>query len=264
MASESGQRASGSTALTVERAADVLLLFGAARGPLLGVTEIANALALSKPAVHRILASLRNKGLITVDEGTRKYSLGPAMVCLGLAYLDKLDVVRLAGPELASLSQATDETATLSVRTGWTRVYVDQVTPDREVLMAVQIGVPYPLHAGASSKAFLAFLPEAEIERYLHEPLAKVTPATRVDVPSLRTELEEIRRRGFARSEGERQPGAGSVAAPLLDHRDRPLAVISVCGPAERLAAEVDHCVERLLVVAARISARLGRVATGT
>jgi DNA-binding IclR family transcriptional regulator len=258
--SDVGRRASGNSAVTVERAADVLLLFGGPLGPVLGVTEIATALGMSKPAVHRILSSLRNKGLIEVDGETRRYSLGAALVGLGLTYLDKLDVRRVAGPELVALSRATGETATLSVRTGWTRVYVDQVTPDREVLMSVQIGVPYPLHAGASSKAFLAFLPDDEVGRYLAEPLLKVTPATVVDVQALQRELRRIRRRGFARSEGERQPGAGSVAAPVLDHSDGVLAVLSVCGPAERLAPAVDRCVEMLLAATGRISSRMGRV----
>lgn len=259
MGSEAGRRTPANASVTVERAADVLLLFGGPLGPVLGVTEIATILGMSKPAVHRILSSLRNKGLVVVDETTRRYSLGPAVVSLGLTYLDKLDVRRVAGPELTALSQETAETATLSVRTGWTRVYVDQVTPSREVLMSVRIGVPYPLHAGASSKAFLAFLSEAEVDGYLSQPLQKVTPGTVVDVWGLRKELQRIRRLGFARSAGERQEGAGSVAAPVLDRADRPLAVISVCGPAERLATEVDHCVELLLAATGRISARMGR-----
>ena len=39
---------------------------------------------------------------------------------------------------------------------GVERIYVDQVTPSREVKMTVQVGASFPLHAGSSSKAFLA------------------------------------------------------------------------------------------------------------
>ena len=259
MVSDTGRQASGNSAVTVERAADVLMLFASSPGPELGVTEIATTLGMSKAAVHRILSSLRNKGLVEVDPTSRRYSLGPVMISLGITYLNKLDVRSVAAPELTALSRATNETATLSVRTGWSRVYVDQVTPDREVLMSVQMGVPHPLHAGASSKAFLAFLPDDEVERYLEEPLRKVTPATIVDLRKLRRELRQIRERGFARSNGERQSGAGSVAAPILDYRDQPLAVVSVCGPAERMEGEVEMCVEHLLAATGRISARMGR-----
>ena len=252
------ERPKGSSTVTVERAADVLLLFSEQPTQRLGVTEIANALGLSKAAVHRILSSLKNKGIVELDPVSHRYALGPVVVSLGLTYLNKLDVRKVAAPELVELSRSTNETATLSIRTGRSRVYVDQVTPDREVLMMVQIGVSYPLHAGASSKAFLAFLPQEEIDVYLSEPLPKLTPITQTDPKVLRRELDHIRQVGYATSLGERQPGAGSVAAPVLDYRGVPLAVISVCGPSERMAGEVNECASALLETTKKVSAKMG------
>ncbi len=249
----------GQAIATVERAVEVLMHFTETPSPTLGVTEIAEALGMSKAAVHRILASLRVRGLIELDLVTRRYSLGVGSMRLGLAYLDRLDIRRIAAPELVALSQRTDETATLSIRTGWTRIYVDQVTPAREVIMSVSLGVPYPLHAGGSSKAFLAFLTEEEIENYLsRRPLEPLTGETIADVTKLREELAAIRERGWARSFGERMAGAASVAAPVFDHHGRPVAVISVCGPQERFRDEVDACVESLLEVTARLSGQMG------
>lgn len=246
------------TVATVERAADVLLHFARVDRHTLGVTEIAKDLGMSKAAVHRILSSLVSRGLVQLDSATRRYALGPMSMTLGLTYLARLDVRRMAMPELHRLSAQTNETATLSVRTGDSRVYVDQVTPSREVIMSVSVGVPFPLHAGGSSKAFLAFLDAAEIDAYLGERLARLTPNTVTDVAALRRELRQIRSRGWARSTAERQPGAASVAAPVLDHEGRPVAVISVCGPAERFASEVDTCVARLLEVTHELSQRMG------
>ncbi|GGT16895.1 IclR family transcriptional regulator [Nonomuraea spiralis] len=249
------------TVATVERAADVLVLFADPEARTLGVTEIAEKLALSKAAVHRILASLRLRGLIELDEETRRYSLGLTAMRLGLAYLDRLDVRRLSAPELVSLSRTLSETATLSVRTGHTRVYVDQVTPSREVIMSVTLGVPYPLHAGASSKAFLAFLTEAEIDDYFKTvPLARLTERTLVHEDVLRKDLAAIRRRGYAKSSAERQPGSASVAAPVFDHHGSPAAVISVCGPQERFRGEEKRAAEALLETTARLSAQMGHM----
>jgi IclR family acetate operon transcriptional repressor len=250
--------ASSNTAATVERAADILLLFANSPSPQLGVTEIANSVGMSKSAVHRILSAFRSRSLLEFDPVSRKYALGPACLGLGPKYLGTLDIRRVAADELASLSRETNETATLSVRVGDRRVYVDQVTPHREVLMSVQLGLAHPLHAGSSSKAFLAFLPPEEIDRYLAGNLESVTDRTVTDVDELRKELEIIRERGWSRSTGERQPGSGSVAAPVFDRQRFPLAVVSVCGPAERLSGEVDMCVGHLLAATARISARLG------
>jgi IclR family transcriptional regulator, acetate operon repressor len=249
----------GQTIATVERAADVLLHFSEADQATLGVTEVADALGLSKAAVHRILASLRTRGLIELDELTRRYFLGVGAMKLGLAYLDRIDLRRIAHPELVALSKRTAETATLSVRSGWTRFYVDQVTPPREVIMSVRLGTPYPLHAGSSSKAFLAFLSDDEIDAYLTQPeLARLTPDTVTDRAKLRREITQIRRRKYAQSYAERQPGAASVAAPVLDHRGLPQGVVSVCGPIERFRREAEASANALLDVVRRLSARLG------
>ncbi|WP_166140143.1 IclR family transcriptional regulator [Nocardioides ochotonae] len=252
----------GATIATVERAADVLLHLAADPRADHGVTEVAEAMGLSKSAVHRVLSSLRRGGLVELDEHTRRYSLGAGALRLGLSYLDRIDVRRLARPVLEDLSERTGETATLSVLLGERdRIYVDQVTPEREVIMSVSLGEPYSLHAGASSRVFLAFLPDAQRERYLAGPLTSARGATVVDDAGLREELARVRAQGWARSAGERQDGAASVAAPVLRHDGTPAAVISVCGPASRFAAELDHCRELLLEATRSLSTGLGWVA---
>lgn len=251
----------GQTIATVERAADVLVLFVQAQVPTLGVTQIANSLSLSKAAVHRILASLRSRDLIEFDSQTRRYRLGSMALSLGLSYLSRVDVRYLAQEELADLSEVTSETATLSVRNGNHRYYIDQVRPHREIAMSVQLGVPYPLHAGSSSKAFLAFLPEMEAEQYLAGSLDKVTKQTMTSAASIRRDLVKIRTLGYATSIGERQSGAASVAAPVFDHDGKVVAVLSVCGPAERFEGEVTDVVPALLAATARVSTRMGYTA---
>lgn len=246
------------TILAIERATDVLALFAESDEATLGVTEIAQALGLSKAVVYRILSSFRAKGFVELDEASRRYSLGPRALHLGLAYLNRIDVPRIARPELERLSRETDETATLSLRTGGMRVYIDQVTPDRDVKMVVQLGLRVPLHAGASSKAFLAFLDPEEQQEYLSGTLERLTKITVTNARALRKELGEIRERGYASSFGERMEGAGSVAAPILGHDARPVAVVSVCGPVERFRPEADDAAKQLLDSTTRLSRQLG------
>ena len=107
-------------------------------------------------------------------------------------------------------------------------------------------------------KAFLAYLPADEIEHYLAQSLPKVTRSTVTDRRALAKELEAIVARGWARSKEERQTGAASVAAPVLDRDGRPVAVLSVCGPADRFGPEAEACAERLLESTRKLSTRLG------
>jgi DNA-binding IclR family transcriptional regulator len=254
-----GPAQSGQTIAGIERALDALSLFAESETPSLGVTEISQKLGLSKAVVHRILASFRAKGFVELDESTRRYSLGPKILFLGLTYLDRIDILSVARDAMATLCEQTSVTATLSIRSGDTRVYVDQVTPNRDVKMQVSLGLPYPLHAGASSKAFLAFLPEAEIDAYLSSrELGRLTKQTLVDPRKLRKELAQIRAAGYASSFGERMEGAGAVAAPVFGRDGGPAGVISVCGPIERFRDEAERAAQLLLEQTGRASSRLG------
>lgn len=244
---------------TIERAADVLTLFTDTDRSDFGVTEIANELNLSKAVVHRVLTTLAAKGFVSVDDESRRYQLGPMALAVGVAYLDRIDVHGLVKPRLRELSEQTNETATLSLRYGWERMYIDQITPSREVKMTVVLGRGFPLHAGSSSKAFLAFLPTEEQDRYLVDhDLTRLTDCTITDVEQLRKELRRVKERGYAVSFGERQAGAGSIAAPVLDHRGQPAAAISVCGPLERFRGEVDIIAQLLLETTQDLSRQLG------
>ena len=125
--------------------------------------------------------------------------------------------------------------------------------------MTVQIGVPFPLHAGSSSKVFLAFLSSEEQDRYLSRgSLTALTENTLTNPHALRKELQRIREMGCATSDGERQPGSGSVAAPIFDQSEAVIAVMSVCGPAERMRDEREECGQLLLKATAELSRELG------
>jgi DNA-binding IclR family transcriptional regulator len=179
---------------------------------------------------------------------------------LGLTYLERIDVRRVANPYLQELTARTDETSTLSVRVGErSRIYVDQITPEREVIMSVTLGEPYPLHAGASSRALLAFSPEEKIEAYIASgPLESMTASTIIDPRMLREDLAMVREQGWARSSAERKNGAASVAAPVRGHDGYAVAVVSVCGPLERFSTEFEGCRDALLQSTRMLSRRFG------
>lgn len=250
---------SGQTIIAVERTAQVLSAFAQTDSQTLGVTEISQTLDISKAVVHRVLNTLRTIDYIGIDPVTRRYMLGPAALELGLAFLRHVDVRDIAKPVLEELSDKTQETATLSIRSGTHRLYIDQITPPREVKMTVVLGRSFPLHAGGSSKAILANLRADEIESYIADvALEALTPSTITDPDRLMEELTRIRRQGYAASVNERQPGAASVAAPVFDHSGGPVAAISLCGPAERFQDETDDAAALIVAAGRQLSERMG------
>lgn len=240
------------------RVADVLLAF--LDGPAVhGVTALARELDLSKAVVHRILRTLVERDLVVPAAPSSGYRLGPAAAALGARALRESDLRSVAVPVLRRLQAATGETTTVSARVPGARVYLDQVVSAREIKMTVEVGRRFPLHAGSSSTSILAFLPAEEQEAVVTGELARLTPLTLADPEALRARLAQVRRDGHAHSDGERQYGAGSVAAPVFGVDGAVVGAISVCGPVDRVDDAARARFVPLLVAAAdEISRTLG------
>ncbi|HLH64816.1 MAG TPA: IclR family transcriptional regulator [Solirubrobacteraceae bacterium] len=239
------------------RVADLLLAL--ADGPA-GVSALAARTGMSKAVAHRILQSLRSRDLVGAD-GRGSYRLGVAAAALGARALARLDLRSSSLPILRELRELTQETTTLSALSGLARVYLAQVVSPQEVKMTVEVGRPFPLHAGASSKAILAHADPELREQVLSRPLVALTPYTPVTRAELERELATIAAEGVAVSRGERQAGAGSVAAPLFGPHGEVVGSISVCGPVDRFDGERARLLaEPVREAAAAITRRLGEL----
>jgi len=162
-------------------------------------------------------------------------------------------------PVLRELQQVTGETTTVSALVSGGRVYLDQVESTREIKMTVEVGRRFPLHAGSSSTCILAFLGADQQDAALQSPLEATTQRTITDRNLLRERLTWVRRVGVAQSDGERQAGAGSVAAPVFGVDGAVQGAVSICGPADRVGPTVRALFVPLVVDAAdRISRGMG------
>lgn len=242
------------------RAMRIVMLLADRAPQSLGVSAISRDTGIPKAVAHRMAKELTSVGFLRFDEIEKQYSLGPGALTVGLAALRSTDVPRIARPHLERLVRDTGETATLSARQGLVRVYIDQVLSPKEVRMSVSVGPSYPLYAGSSSKAILAALPASFVDDYLGQiDLTDLTDHTITDELSLRNELERIRGAGYALSQGERQSGAGSVAAAIRTAENDVFGSVSLCGPLDRFDEKAQLEYGALLVeVAAAISAEIG------
>jgi DNA-binding IclR family transcriptional regulator len=239
------------------RVADVLMVF--VDGPrTMGVSAISRQLGVSKAVVHRMLQSLASRGLIE-QTGDGEYQLGPSAVAIGARALQDLDMRRAAQPVLHELRDLTRETTTLSQFLGSSRVYLDQYEGPQEVKVALELGRPAALHAGATGKCMLAFLPIETRERILAGYLDQVTPATLADPDVLRAELRDIAADGVAASLGERQRGVASIASPIFGLHGEVLGAISVACPIQRFTDDfIEETRPRVRLAAENISVKLG------
>jgi IclR family acetate operon transcriptional repressor len=243
---------------SVDKALQVLLLLGRESDPI-GVREIGRRLSMSPPTVHRLLATLASYDLVAQVEGRSEYRLGLACLDLGRAALGGTELARVA-PQIAErLRDETEETVTVQVPVGDEQVCVVEAEGLHELRRRVGVGRRVPLHAGASGRAILAFLPEAEIERYLVGPLAEVGPNTLTDAERLRARLEETRRKGYAMSHQETVVGVAAASVPIFGEDAQVAGSMSVSGPEARMGPDLETRIVPLLVEAGRsLSSKLG------
>ena len=238
---------------SVERAARVLQVL-AEGGWAMGMSEIARATGLGKSTTHRLLASLTRAEFVRVEPRTRQYSLGRGLLRLTTTWLQGVEIRGAAIPHLRSLRHKSRETVSLNVRDGDNRVAVERLDTAHEIRFVVELGQALPLHIGASGKAILAFLSEAELDEILLR--------TSMDQPTarrLRGELAAIRQRGVACTSGERLSGTRSIAAPVFNADGAVIASVSILSLESRLGG-VDEAPFRQMAqeTAAKVSAELG------
>jgi DNA-binding IclR family transcriptional regulator len=256
------QRESGGNLQSVRRALRALELISE-HGEL-GVTELGRKLGVHKATASRLIATLAERGFVERDPITEKFRLGFGLISLAGAAVGGNDLVRAARPILDELAETTRETVNLGVLSGDAVVYVDQVTGTRSIVSVSWVGQRTPLHCTSNGKVLLAWASDAERDRLLRAPLAKLTPRTIVDVQRLRTQLSEIRVRGYAQTMEELEEGLNAVAAPIRGMGGDLVAALSVSGPAFRMRAVDLPRFGRLTADAAlAVSRRLGYVERG-
>jgi len=220
----------------LERAFAILEVFSAEH-PEWRATEIARELSLPVPTTHRILTALSRLGYTRQDPSTRRFRLGPAAVRLAERAQAGSDLAAVARETLRRLTEATGETALLTVVSpDRTRgVCLERVETSQPLRLSVQPGRQLPLHAGASQKVLLAFMRPEEIERIATGPLEALCHATITDGELLRHELASIRTQGWASSFEETNIGVWGVAVPVLSPTGIACAV-GIAGPSPRLS----------------------------
>lgn len=195
-------------------------------------TEVARRTGLARPTAHRLLKSMESHGLVT-HVGGQGFRLGPRLLGLAATAMRELPLRDLAQPILDRLARSTGESAQLFVRDHHRRVCIAAAESRSELRTIVEIGAELPLTAGSAGKVFLAFGPPA-LTAELLATADRFTPVTPLG-ERLERQLATARRLGWASSAGEREPGVGSISAPVHEPYGALLAVVSLSGPEQRV-----------------------------
>src|SRR5215216_4321931 len=122
----------------------------------IGVSEIGARTGLSVSTAHRLVQALRATGLVSQDQRSERYRLGPGAVALGRRAELRLGVDRLQ-PHLRELGMCTGESVTLGTRLVNEMLVVSHFSYAHPLQVGHPPGMRVPLYASAIDKVLLAF-----------------------------------------------------------------------------------------------------------
>lgn len=220
----------------------------AEHGAPVGVQQLAGDTGLNVSTVHRLLQLMAQDGTVAYDPQARAYAVGTECIRFATHVLGSGSLIGRVRPIIAGLAAHLGETCAFSLYEPKTATKVIAIVERGPHALGYdfEVGTRDGIHAGASGKPILAFLPDAEIERLLHGPLPRLTQHTVVDPDQLRRQIRQVRKRGYATSLGERVPGAGTgIGATVLGPQGQVIGSVVVTIPSfrwrnERLAKVAD------------------------
>ena len=208
-----------------------------------GLAELCERTGLPRATTHRLAVGLEFHRLLTRDDAGR-WILGPALAELSARVNDPL--LAAGAAVLPELREITGESVQLYRREGTTRVCVATLEPPAGLRDTVPLGARLPMTAGSGARVLLAYSDAATRQAVLES--AKFTERT----------LAEVRRRGWAQSAAEREPGVASVSAPVRDRGGVVIAAVSISGPIDRMGRRPgDRWAADLLAAAEALTQRL-------
>ena len=230
----------------------------ASRPDGLSLTETMQATGLPRGTVHRLLGALQEVGYLATRDSRKIYVLGPRLVRLLHLGVSPASMDDVAKPILDGLVEKLGETAFLARLSGDRVESLATAVPSREGQSHVHPGRDMPIHAAASAKAIFAFQDASLIARALQRPRTRYTEDTRVDAVEVQSDLDAVRRQGYAVCANELDPGVLSYAVPVHVEGAGVLYSVGVVGLSARLARHPEARLAADLHTAAQsISERL-------
>lgn len=230
----SGENTSNDGVAAVDRALSILDAF-TENDIRLTLTELSKRTGLYKSTTLRLAESLEKFGYLRRD-GEGYYKLGSKPLHLGTLYQRQFRTVDIVPPVLREMVTELREGASFYVREGDTRVCLHRVDAPRAVRDSVSEGDRLPINVGAAGHVFLAY-DGLKGARY-----------------------DEIRKKLYSASFGERDPETAAVACPVFGLNKNLAGVLAVSGPRYRLDEPMVH---RILPVLFRQARELTRAFGG-
>jgi len=225
----------------------------------MALAEIAQHAGIPRQTVYRIARQLEDAGLIRRELDGDGYTVGAALLDIGI------NALRLASRSLPirgvlrNLVESVGETCNIGILDRDQIVYVERVECDWPLRLQFRPGSRVSVHATAIGKLMLAHLPSRTRTRMLtSQSLTRYTENTLTDLKQLDAQFRKIRKRGFATNDQENLHGIVALAVPIFDTRQRVVAGLAIHAARARMdLTELETRLPQLRTAADTISASI-------
>ncbi|WP_082468126.1 IclR family transcriptional regulator [Leifsonia sp. Leaf264] len=198
--------------------------------PFLTISQLSRRSGLPLSTTHRLMTELADAGLVErLDD--KSYRLGVRLWELACRTPGALGLRETASPYLLEAHSVVRQHVQLGIADGRDVLFLERLSMMDAVVSTTIIGGRLPLHASATGLVLLANHPPDALATFLAAPLPSYTEATIHDPRTLRKVLSDVRRQGFAVTDGHIHPSARGVAVPVVGAAGETVAAIGAVVP---------------------------------
>jgi IclR family KDG regulon transcriptional repressor len=247
---------------TVSRTIQLLRCFGEREE--WRVSELARRLNLPRSTAHRLLNLCRTQGFVDTD-GRGKYVPGLALYRLAGRLSFQMPQRRIILPLLTEFTKKFGEASLLTIvdRSALKMFFAAKAEPSAPMRYVIEINMLGPLGWGATGRAILAYLTEAEIAEVIRRAEPSPSDGRPLNAEELLRSLAKIRTKGYAFTQKQRTAEGVGIAVPFFDAEGQVVGDIAVTVPAFRFRPRSEPAFVRALAeMAAKVSETLGSART--
>ena len=202
------------------------------------LTSLAKDVGLHITTAHRILSSLVEEGIVTLDSATKLYNLGFEVYLLG-KNAQQFTLRYKLRPLMEEIAFETGDTVSLVIRSGYDLMCIDLVQGEHPIRATeLEIGASLPLGAGAGSQALLAHVDKKEKELFLTYNALRYETQLGLTVESIEQDFKKTVQRGYGLCADQIHEGVSSVAVSLISNSGATLCAIMVSAIKSRMGKQ--------------------------
>ena len=233
---EKNPREDGEYLNSLARGLAVMRSFSRER-PGMTLSELAAQTSLNPAVVRRCLLTLMHLGYVTKKD--KLFLLRPEVFSLGSSYIESMNLEEVVTPSLQRVRDLTGSSAGMAILSGGDILFMVYVSTKLLTRIVAGVGTRFPAYATSAGRVLLAFQDKEKTREYLaNQKLIPLTDATVISKAKLKHVLADVKKQGYAATQGELDFGVVSVAVPVFSESGQIVASVACSTSLARQSLE--------------------------